>query len=195
MILRERGLLRRALREPGPAGLSLTLLIRCRLAGVQVDDYVLCSGGLPRLTTAGSVRFGRGANFRSATVRSEVGAELGARLDIGADTFVNQGVSLVAHRSITIGAGCRIGELCAIFDTNHHELEPGSGVRAAAVVLSDNVWLGRGVIVLPGVTMGANSVAAAGSVVTRDVPADVLVGGNPARILRRLTVPPGWRRH
>jgi maltose O-acetyltransferase len=58
---------------------------------------------------------------------------------------------------------------------------------AAPITIGDNVWLGGGAIVLAGVTIGANTVVGAGAVVTRDLPADVVAVGNPARVVRRLT--------
>jgi serine acetyltransferase len=62
------------------------------------------------------------------------------------------------------------------------------------VVIGDGTWVGTRAIVLPGVTIGSRAVVAAGSVVTRDVPDEVLVAGNPARVVRELTYPPYCRR-
>src|SRR5918993_1075009 len=60
---------------------------------------------------------------------------------------------------------------------------------AEPITISDNVWLGGGAIVLPGVTIGANTVVGAGAVVTRDLPADVVAVGNPARVVKSLATP------
>jgi maltose O-acetyltransferase len=65
------------------------------------------------------------------------------------------------------------------------ELRRAKWEGAEPIAVSDNVWLGGGVIVLPGVTIGENTVVGAGSVVPRDLPADVVAVGNPARIIRR----------
>jgi acetyltransferase-like isoleucine patch superfamily enzyme len=62
------------------------------------------------------------------------------------------------------------------------------------VVIGRNVWIGRNSIVLPGVHIGDNSVVAAGSVVNSDVEPNTLVGGTPARLIRRFNSEPGWRR-
>ena len=74
--------------------------------------------------------------------------------------------------------------------TAYHPTEPGprrAKLEAAApIAIGDNVWLGGGTIVLPGVTIGDDSVIGAGAVVTKDVPADVLAVGNPARVVRKL---------
>ena len=73
--------------------------------------------------------------------------------------------------------------------TSGHPVEPSrrrSGVVAKPVVIENNVWIGAGAIILGGVTIGENSVVAAGAVVTRDVPRDTLAGGNPARVIRSI---------
>jgi acetyltransferase-like isoleucine patch superfamily enzyme len=67
-------------------------------------------------------------------------------------------------------------------------------VRVAPTRLGNNVWIGRGAIVVPGVTIGDHSVVGAGSVVTHDVPPLTLVAGNPARPIRTLSSHAGWRR-
>ena len=59
-------------------------------------------------------------------------------------------------------------------------------IMGAPIVIEDNVWIGANVVVMPGVTIGKHSVIAAGSVVTKDIPADVVAGGVPAKIIRKL---------
>ena len=75
--------------------------------------------------------------------------------------------------------------------TATHPLEPGARrekwERAEPIVIEDNVWLGGGVIVCPGVTVGRNTVVGAGSVVTKNLPPDVLAVGSPTRVVRPLT--------
>jgi acetyltransferase-like isoleucine patch superfamily enzyme len=100
----------------------------------------------------------------------------------------------VANLSIILGDNCRIGDLVAIFDSDHHSLEPSRPMRIAPVRLGTNVWVGRSATILPGVTIGDHAVVAAGSVVTDDVPARTVVAGVPARPVRTLNVPDGWRR-
>jgi hypothetical protein len=78
-------------------------------------------------------------------------------------------------------------------DSNSHGVEGREHVEAP-VRIGDGSWLGARAMVLPGVTIGKRVVVAAGSVVTRDVPDDVLVAGNPARVVRALTYPAGCRR-
>jgi acetyltransferase-like isoleucine patch superfamily enzyme len=165
---------------------------RLRAAGVDAQD-VTCTGLAPVVHSAGSVRLGH-VSLRGTTVPVELGAEAGARLEIGDGTFVNQGATIIAALSITIGPDVLVGDHVAIYDTNYHPLEEGGEVRRAPVVVERNAWLGRGAVILPGVTVGESAVVAAGAVVTEDVPARTLVAGNPARVVRELRAAPGWRR-
>ena len=90
---------------------------------------------------------------------------------------------------ITIGDDVQLGPNVALL-TATHPVEPGprrdKWEAAEPITLGDNVWLGGGAIVLPGVTIGADTVVGAGAVVTRDLPAGVVAVGNPARIVRHL---------
>lgn len=122
-----------------------------------------------------------------ATLQLEVGH--GAALHIGDRTLINYGSSIGATQLVRIGERCNIGTHCILIDNDFHSLEPERRDEvppSAPIVLRDNVWLGARVIVLRGVTIGEGSVVAAGSVVTRDVEPRSLVGGVPAKLLRRL---------
>nr|WP_269205339.1 acyltransferase [Motilibacter aurantiacus] len=99
---------------------------------------------------------------------------------------MNQGTVVHCESAVTIGSRVRIGDLCAVYDTNFHEIEPGAGVRTAPVTIGDDVWLARGVVVLPGTAIGEGSVVAAGSVVRGEVPPWVVVAGNPAVVVRTI---------
>jgi acetyltransferase-like isoleucine patch superfamily enzyme len=151
-------------------------------------------GAYPRIVTGGSVTIGERLAIRATQGRVEIGAVAGGKLTLGDRLFINWGSTVVAHVDIRIGDDCKIGELSAIFDTDHHEVEPGAGVVKSSVVIGNNVWIGRNSIVLPGVRIGDNSVVAAGSLVNSDVEPNTLVGGTPARLIRRLSHEPGWRR-
>ena len=91
----------------------------------------------------------------------------------------------MAINRISIGARCLIGPHCIINDTAFHHVDPErrhDAPTAEPIAIGENVWLGARVVVLPGVTIGDDSVIGVGSVVTRDVPPDVVVYGNPARV-------------
>jgi acetyltransferase-like isoleucine patch superfamily enzyme len=113
---------------------------------------------------------------------------------LGERVFINTGATVVANHSIVVGDDCLIGDLVAIFDTDFHLLEPSRPIRTAPVRLGANVWVGRSATILPGVTIGDHAVIAAGSIVTGDVPPKTLVAGVPARPIRTLNIPDGWRR-
>ncbi len=122
-------------------------------------------------------------------VRSPLFVDYGTNISIGAGTFVNYNLTALDVTPIRIGSHCQIGPNVQLL-TATHPLDPTrrrSGVEAGApITLGDNVWLGGGVIICPGVTIGEDSVIGAGAVVTRDIPAGVLAAGNPARVLRDL---------
>ncbi len=107
---------------------------------------------------------------------------------IGDGTIINNNTALVAMGSIRIGTDCRIGDSVAIYDCDFHEIDPilrnrGPGPNMP-VEIGDNVWLGSRVMVLKGVTIGANSVVGAGSIVTTSLPANCVAAGVPARVIR-----------
>jgi acetyltransferase-like isoleucine patch superfamily enzyme len=109
---------------------------------------------------------------------------------VGSNVRLN-GVGLMAKRGITIGDNCILGSTLLV-DTDFHSVRrdraanPHAPVLSAPIVVEDNVWLAGQTVVLKGVTIGANSVVGFRAVVTRDVPPDVIVAGNPARVVRTL---------
>ncbi len=111
-----------------------------------------------------------------------------AVLTMGDRSYLNLGTQIFCRQAVSIGAGTAIGFGCLITDTNFHTLDGDASPRP--VLIGDNVWLGAGVIVLPGVTIGENAVVGAGSVVSRDIPAGQLASGVPARPRRAVTWAP-----
>lgn len=122
-------------------------------------------------------------------VRPPLYVDFGSNITIGARTFVNYHLTALDVARITIGEDCQIGPNVQLLTPTHPvEPQPRRDKLEAAlpITIGDNVWLGGGVIVCPGVTIGDNSVIGAGAVVTKDVPADVVAVGNPARPVRGL---------
>ncbi|WP_022925338.1 sugar O-acetyltransferase [Serinicoccus marinus] len=124
-----------------------------------------------------------------AYLKPPVYCDYGVHTRVGPRTFANYGLVLLDVAPITIGADCQIGPNVQLLTPTHPvEPEPRRDKLEAAepITLGDNVWLGGGVIVCPGVTIGDNTVVGAGAVVTKDLPADVVALGNPARVVKQL---------
>lgn len=123
------------------------------------------------------------------TIRPAFRCDYGAHITIGAGTFVNYDCVMLDVAPIVIGASCQIATRVQLL-TATHPVDPGprrAGWESGApIVLGDNVWLGGGAIVCPGVTIGQDTVVGAGAVVTKDLPAGVVAVGNPARVLREI---------
>lgn len=115
-------------------------------------------------------------------------------LVIGDNTAIGHLTSFTVGERITIGRNCRIAGSVTIFDVPGHPLDPAMRLEGKPatkedvrpVVIEDNVWIGGNAIIMPGVTIGQGSVVAIGSVVMTPVPSNVLVAGNPARLVRTL---------
>jgi acetyltransferase-like isoleucine patch superfamily enzyme/acyl carrier protein len=116
-------------------------------------------------------------------------------LSIGNHTIISHGCSLTVGREVCIGDHCLIASGVHIFDAPGHPTDPelrklgmpANPADVRPIKIEDNVWVGTHSLVFPGVTIGEGSVVAAGSVVTSDVPAYMIVAGNPARVIGRLS--------
>ncbi len=113
--------------------------------------------------------------------------DYGYNCHIGDDTFINHNAYLMDCAPITIGKNCFLGPNCGLYTAIHPlvALDRNKGIeKAEPITLGNSVWLGGNVVILPGVTIGENSVIGANSVVTKDIPANVVAAGNPCRVLR-----------
>ncbi|MCC5871567.1 MAG: acyltransferase [Gammaproteobacteria bacterium] len=153
---------------------------------VAIPDLAEDSVVLGPVELHGSRRIstGRGLHLYRDLYFETVGS---GEIVIGDRVVMSRGVHLVAFASIRIGAGTMIGEYASVRDANHRYQE-NSPLRDAAhdsrpVTIGSNVWIGRGAIVLPGVSIGDRAVVGANAVVTRDVAPGAVVGGVPARPL------------
>jgi maltose O-acetyltransferase len=124
-----------------------------------------------------------------AHIRAPLYVDYGTYLRVGARTFINYNLTALDAAPIVIGEDCQIGPNVQLL-TPVHPVEPQPRKdrleSARPIAIGDNVWLGGGAIVCPGVTIGDGSVIGAGAVVTRDVPARSLAVGSPARVIREL---------
>jgi acetyltransferase-like isoleucine patch superfamily enzyme len=168
--------------------------VRWRLATGASGAGVVMLGPAPVLHVFGRVSRRGSLRFRTITQRASVSVAPGGELVLGDGVFINQGVTIHAERRITIGARVLIADGATIYDTDFHGAVPGEPSRIEPVTIGDDVWIGNGALVLPGVSIGRGSVVAARAVVTRDVPAGAVVAGSPAKIVRTFDVPEDFRR-
>ncbi len=176
-----------------------TQLTRARAQwwGVEVGADLRCVGVMAMYRLPGTrITIGRGCEFRSARTSNWVGLTRpcivatvgeGASIEIGSNCGIS-GASITAAHSVRIGDRVMIGANTVITDTNWHPLDAmaragGGQGESAPVCVGHDVWLGMNVTVLKGVTIGARTVVAANSVVTKSLPADVVAAGVPARVV------------
>jgi acetyltransferase-like isoleucine patch superfamily enzyme len=189
------GLVGRSLREPGIAireGLALLrgmwCRVSCRIRGVrfQAGRNLRIDG---RLIIRGPGRVIFGDNVRVGLTVTPWTYGPGAVIVVGHDSFIN-GTSFGCQREIRIGAKAILGR-ASIMDTDFHSVEidrhrAGAPVRVAPVVLDDNVWVGAQAGILPGTRIGRNSVVGFGAVCAGVFPENVVIAGNPAKVVKTL---------
>lgn len=114
-------------------------------------------------------------------------SDCGKNISIGKNVFINSGCSFQDQGGIIIGDDVLIGHN-VVMATLNHDLNPAkrASLIPAPIVIGNKVWIGANATILSGVTVGENSVIAAGAVVTKSVPKNVIVGGIPAKIIRNI---------
>lgn len=114
-------------------------------------------------------------------------SDFGKNIHVGENVFINACCHFQDHGGVTLGDGCQIGHN-VVFATLNHGLQPEErGITyPAPIVLGKNVWVGSNFTILQGLTIGDNAVIAAGAVVTKDVEPGTIVGGVPARFIKKL---------
>jgi len=151
-----------------------------RFAAVSRTDEAAAAAALRELLGS----FGEGSG-----IRPPLYVDLGVHLHLGARSFVNFGLVALDVAHIRIGDDTKIGPNVQLLTPIHPvDPEPRRAKLEAArpITIGNNVWLGGGVIVCPGVTIGDNTVVGAGAVVTKDLPANVVAVGNPARVIKEI---------
>ncbi|USS93454.1 sugar O-acetyltransferase [Fructilactobacillus ixorae] len=122
-------------------------------------------------------------------VETDLQFDYGFNIYIGNNFFGNYHLTLLDSCPIRIGQNCYIGPNCGLY-TNIHPLNARDRIHdvelGAPITIGDNAWLGGGVTILPGVTLGQNVVVGAGAVVTKSFGDDVVLAGNPARVLKTI---------
>ena len=116
--------------------------------------------------------------------------DYGWNIAVGENFFANYNLTILDVGKVTIGDNVQIAPNVSIYTAGHpvHPASRNSGYEyGIPVTIGSNVWIGGSVVILPGVTIGDNAVIGAGSVVTKDIPADHIAAGNPCRVLRKIT--------
>lgn len=169
-------------------------LIYLALIGVKVGGKTAFRGWARFFCRNGSViQIGKNCRMNYSSFSNHIGLnhrcivstmEPDAKLTIG-DNVGMSSSTITCFKRIDIGNNVRIGANCVIADGDFHMDDPRVG-PAKPVKICDGVWLGYGVIVMKGVTIGENSVIGMNSIVTRDIPANVVATGSPAIVIKQL---------
>ena len=143
-----------------------------------------------KIEPRGEIRFGRFVWIGDGTkIRCHEGV-----VEIGAKTVMGQECTISAYQRVRIGEQCVIADRAMFIDFDHGMVEVERPIRLQGIYKRDvevgnNVWIGYGACILRGVSIGDNAVIGTNSVVTKDVPANAVVGGIPARIIRMREAP------
>lgn len=113
--------------------------------------------------------------------------DFGKNISVGEGVFINACCHFQDHGSVVLGDGCQIGHN-VVFATLNHDLSPDKrqNTYPAPIILGKNVWVGSNATILQGVTIGDNAIIGAGAVVNRDVAANTVAGGVPARFIKKI---------
>lgn len=123
------------------------------------------------------------------TVEPDFWCDYGYNIEIGEKFYSNHNLVILDANKVIFGDNVFIGPNCGFYTAGHplHYRERNEGLEyAKPIKIGDNVWFGGNVVVLPGVTIGNNVVVGAGSVVTKDIPSNVVAVGNPCRVIKEL---------
>lgn len=168
-------------------------LMRYRCA--RVGERLHLEGEIPLIIGGGRIELGRDVVIgRRNTWVVGLKESVGAELIVEDGAAINYAITISVMKSVRIGKGSLLASNVQIYDNPSHPLDPdrrrrGEGVKleeAKPVIIGENVWIATGALILSGVTIGDNSVVGAGAVVTKSVPPNTLVAGNPARIIRTI---------
>lgn len=151
------------------------------------------------ITGMGSIRIGENFMMTSGNAANPISSNLQGCFHAEKDALVvignNVGMSstrLWISKELKIGNNVKIGACTLIIDTDTHPMNyitrrsSNEGAKSSPIIIEDDVWIGAHSIILKGVTIGARSVIGAGSVVTKDIPADCVAAGNPCKIIRTI---------
>jgi FkbH-like protein len=167
--------------------LSETAVARVALRGCAALGSGARVSGRVVVENPASISIGSGFVVHAGFLPVELRAGPEGRIEIGDDVWLNFGTVLAGAKRIRIGNRVMFGQHCIVSDVDIPEsVAATDAAEAKEITIADDVWLAGRVTITPGVTIGARSVITAGSVVTSDIPAGVVAGGSPARVLRNV---------
>jgi acetyltransferase-like isoleucine patch superfamily enzyme len=169
----------------GVMRLGSVLNARLQLRGAEFRGKRVTLSGRAVISNEGRITVGDRVRLVSTVATLELATLPGGHLEIGNNVFINYGCSVASSNHVKIGDDCLIGSYVMIMDCDFHRVEDKSwDTTGEPIIIEDRVWIGNRAIVLKGVRIGHDSVVAAGSVVTHDVPPRTVVAGVPARVVR-----------
>ncbi len=131
-----------------------------------------------------------GETDKSVDILPPFRCDYGEHIKIGKHSFINHNCTILAQGKVNIGNYVRIAPNVSIYTVGHNEYpekRKKGYCYAKEINIEDNVWIGGNVVMLPGVTIGENSIIGAGSVVNKDIPKNVIAAGNPCKVIRKIT--------
>ena len=131
-----------------------------------------------------------GKTGKYVNIEAPFHCDYGYNIEVGENFFANYNFTVLDVGKVTIGANAQIAPNVSIYTAGHpiHPDSRNSGYEyGISITIGDNVWIGGNACIMPGVTIGNNVVIGAGSVVTKDIPDNVIVAGNPCKIIRTIT--------
>lgn len=133
------------------------------------------------INNSGTIIFGN-----TVRIHKGFGIDVSGKLSIGDETYINPDSIIVCHNEISIGSHCAISWNVTIMDDDLHNISTNEK-RNNNITIEDHVWIGANVFITKGVTIGNGSIIAAGTIVTKDVPSNVLFAGNPGKVVKENT--------
>lgn len=127
---------------------------------------------------------------KNCTIEPNFRCDYGMNIELGDSFYANDDCVILDCAKVSIGNNVMLGPRVNLFTATHPidaEIRNAGLEYAKPIVIEDNVWIGGNATILPGITIKENSIIAAGAVVTKDVPANSIVGGNPAKLIRKIT--------
>lgn len=157
-------------------------LRKCKSLGSMVSVYKK-----PQISIKGEAHIGEQVRIWSVFSRAKIFVNKGAVLKIGKNSRIN-GVHLSVNHRVEIGDNVRLAPYTIIVDSDFHKVDDHFSDEGAskAIIIEDEVWVTMNCMIMKGVRIGKGAVVAAGAVVTRDVPPYTIVGGVPAKVIRKI---------